>query len=120
MPTDVRVPGKTGSHAEVRFVAGKAVDITILTAIGLVRGKDVADCRTPLTKYKTSKGIHLCSTVRQMKKAYHGVKKLGSSAYVLKGAGGKETTFSLDQSNTIFAIAVRRKLFPEPDCARRR
>jgi hypothetical protein len=105
--------GKSGgSHAEVQFVTNRAVDITILTAIHLVGNKDIADCSTPLTKYETSKGIHLCSTVRQLKNAYHTVKKLGTSAYVLKGAGGKETTFSKDDNNTIFAIAVQTQTTP--------
>ena len=100
----------SGSHAEVRFGTKSAFEITILTAIKLVRGKDLADCSTPLTKYATSKGIHLCSTVRQLKTAYHGVKKLGSSAYALNGPGKTQTTFSLDGDNRIFAIGVQAPL----------
>jgi hypothetical protein len=102
----------TESTAEVHFESKgegapfKAYEVLIRTAVKLVGRKDLADCSTPLTRYETSAGIHLCSVVSDLKKAYHAVKKLGSSTYVLGGPGEKETVFSIDEDDKIFAIAV--------------
>jgi hypothetical protein len=108
-----------GAAAEVRFettdsVHYKAFEVLIKTEVEFAGGKDVANCDTPLAKYETSKGIHLCSTVGALRKAYPKLGKVGSSAYALKGPGKKATIFSLTEDNKVFFISIVSKL-PEEE-----
>jgi hypothetical protein len=63
------------------------------------------DFKTPLSAYKTSKGIGIGSSVGELKHAYHGLKKLpipgtekGVGFYELKGGGTKATTFAIAEN----------------------
>jgi hypothetical protein len=101
---------KGGATGEVRFettdsVHFKAFEVLIKTEVEFAGGKDVANCDTPLTKYQTSKGIHLCSTAGAVKKAYPKAVKEGD-AYVLKGPGKARTLFSLTEDNKVFFISI--------------
>lgn len=62
---------------------------------------------TPLTRFKTSKGIGLGSTAGELRGAYHAVKKLGPYVYSLAGPGESSTDFSFAADNKIVSIAVR-------------
>lgn len=95
---EVRFETKDGTHF-------KAFEISIRTAVKLTGSKDLADCATPLAKYETSKGIHLCSTLGELKKAYPGLKK-ESTSYVLQGPGQARTTFGMDDAGKVFFIGV--------------
>ncbi|HEY5332871.1 MAG TPA: hypothetical protein VIJ21_04930 [Solirubrobacterales bacterium] len=83
----------------------KAFEVLIKTEVELAGGKDVANCDTPLTKYETSKGIHLCSTAGAVKKAYPKAVKEGD-VYVLKGPGKVQTIFSLTEDGKVFLISI--------------
>lgn len=64
---------------------------------------------TPLTRFKTSKGIGLGSTATELKHAYKGLKKEGTAGlftYALKGPKESETDFST-VSGRVTGIAVR-------------
>ena len=73
--------------------------------------KTVPNFKTPLTKFKTRKGIGLGSTVSALKHAYHGLKREratgGFSFYELKGAGETETGFTTSPAKKITQIAIR-------------
>jgi len=75
----------------------------------LVGKTSVPDFSTPLTRFKTAKGIGLGSTTRQLKTAYRGLKKFqgaGAAVYTLSGKGTIETQFTLI-GGRITSIAVR-------------
>ncbi len=62
---------------------------------------------TPLTRFKTAKGIGLGSTAAELKHAYHGVKKQpGNTVYLLKGANESETVFTASAEGRISTIAI--------------
>jgi hypothetical protein len=108
-----------GSIAEVRletsdFVHYKAFEVSIRTEVETVGAKDVANCDTPLAKYETSKGIHLCSKLGALKKAYPSLKKFSSSQYTLQGPGKAVTMFSFTEDGNLFSIAIASKL-PESE-----
>jgi hypothetical protein len=71
----------------------------------------VPDFKTPLKKWKTSKGIHLGSTKAELKRAYHGVKREpepgGYAAYELKGPREVMTLFTVAPSGKVTRIEVR-------------
>ncbi len=62
---------------------------------------------TPLTQFKTAKGIGLGSTVNELRQAYRQVKKEGVSGYTLAGPGESSTDFSLSASGRIENITIR-------------
>jgi hypothetical protein len=86
---------------------------TVFIAVGLntVGNKSIPNFKTPLTKFKTAKGIGLGSKLSALKKAYHGLKRYGSpggySFYQLKGKGESETGFTISPSKKITQIVVR-------------
>ncbi len=63
---------------------------------------------TPLTKFKTSKGIGLGSTAAELKRAYPAAKKdqAGLSSYALKGPRESATIFTLAADHRIIEIAI--------------
>jgi len=100
-----------GAAGEVRLESAdsvhyKAFEVLIRTGIESKGAKDVAGCDTPLVGWKTSKGIHLCSKVGELKKAYPGLRPDGASAYVLKGPGQAATIFSLTEDKLVFLISI--------------
>ncbi len=66
--------------------------------------------KTPLTRFKTAKGIGLGSTAAELKRAYHAVKKTRVSSevsyYTLKGPKQSATSFTTGASGRITAITV--------------
>ncbi len=71
----------------------------------------VPNFKTPLTKFKTRKGIGLGSNVRALKRAYHGLKRenatAGYSFYELNGPGEIETGFTVSPAHKITQIVIR-------------
>jgi hypothetical protein len=90
-------------------VASDATVWTVALNAGYKRvgTKLVPDFKTPLTRFKTAKGIGIGSTTSQLKGAYHGLKKLGAgTVYSLSGKGTIATEFTL-VAGRITSIAVR-------------
>ncbi len=71
-----------------------------------VGGKSVPICPTPLGRFETSKGIHLCSTVGELKAAYPKVKKLPPYSYALGGPRETATYFTVVEGTKISGISV--------------
>jgi hypothetical protein len=67
------------------------------------------DLNTPLSEFKTSKGIGIGSTVGEVKKAYPGAKKFASTGFTeftLKGKGEIETQFVFSNSTKVTSVVV--------------
>jgi hypothetical protein len=62
---------------------------------------------TPLTKFKTAKGIGLGSSLKELRQAYRAVKKVTTTYYELGGPKESSTTFLLSAAGRIESIAVR-------------
>lgn len=74
-----------------------------------VKGTFRPDFNTPLTEFKTAKGIGLGSTVGALKNAYKGMKKYGTApsySYTLEGPGNSQTVFVVNGTK-ITTIAVQ-------------
>lgn len=84
----------------------KVWSVAIAAGYKTVGSKSVPNFNTPLTQFKTAKGIGLGSTVGQLKHAYHAAKKESSLAYTINGPKQIATTFSI-ASHKITSIAVR-------------
>lgn len=88
----------------------KAWMITIAVGTKVVGEKAKPDFNTPLTAYKTSKGIGLGSKESELKAAYHGLKTVsdvaGNKVYELPGGGEEGTIFVLFNSTKITSITV--------------
>lgn len=63
--------------------------------------------KTPLTKFKTAKGIGLGSSLKELRQAYHAVKKVTATAYELFGPKESSTFFGLSAAGRIQSIGVR-------------
>ena len=87
--------------------AEKAWTIYVATGVRVAGARSIPNCGTPLTRYETSKGIHLCSTVAELTKAYPSIKELASIAYELKGPGKSRTEFLIGEGNRIIEISVQ-------------
>ncbi len=75
----------------------------------LQSGKSKPDFDTPLTAFKTSKGIGLGSSGTEVERAYPAAQKIGGSGgstYTLKGAGESATIFSTAASGKVMSIVV--------------
>lgn len=62
---------------------------------------------TPLTKFKTAKGIGLGSSLKDLRQAYHAVKKVTTTYYELGGPKESSTSFQLSPAGRIVSIGVR-------------
>jgi hypothetical protein len=93
-------------------VASKARVWTVFINVGdnLVGTKLKPNFNTPLTRFRTAKGIGIGSTTSQLKHAYHGLRKTGDFSnvvgYSLDGKGTVTTEFTLVRGK-ITGIAVR-------------
>ena len=89
----------------------KVWSVYIYVAEKTVGDKTVPNFKTPLTKFKTAKGIGLGSTVTALKHAYHGLKRVkepaGFSYYQLNGPRESETGFTASPSKKITQIVIR-------------
>jgi hypothetical protein len=79
----------------------KVWNVFIAVSQTLVGKTEKPNFSTPLTRFKTSKGIGLSSKLSELKAAYHGLKKTtslagGISAYELKGPKESFTSFTLN------------------------
>jgi hypothetical protein len=93
---------KTGAFANFSLIGKtetgpKTVGIIVIEA-GTVGTTSKRNYNTPLARWKTSSGIGLGSTVKQLRHAYPQAKKLGTSAYQMKSPGGTFMTFFIDGS----------------------
>lgn len=87
----------------------KAWSIYMHTGEKLVGSKDVPLCPTGLSRFQTAEGIHICSKVGELKKAYgKKLKKLTSTTYELPGPGERLTYFTIDAAglNEVTGISV--------------
>ena len=62
---------------------------------------------TPLTKFKTAKGIGLGSSLKELKQAYHAIKKVTTTYYELRGPKESSTSFQLSAGGRIVSIGIR-------------
>jgi hypothetical protein len=89
----------------------KVWSVLIYVSQKTVGNKTVPNFKTPLTKFRTAKGIGLGSTVTALKHAYHGLKRVsepsGFAYYELNGPGEKETGFTASPSKKITQIVIR-------------
>jgi hypothetical protein len=87
----------------------KAWLISINVGRKTVGDESVPDFDTPLSEFKTSKGIGLGSTVAELTRAYPKAKKTpvpgGSSFFTISGPGEIATTFATEE-NRITAVGV--------------
>jgi hypothetical protein len=88
--------------ANLEQSGGAAHVATIYVEVGTTGGKSPKpDFETPLTRFATSKGIHLGSTVKELIAAYHELKKEHDPAvdlYTLKGPKESATVFTVVES----------------------
>lgn len=103
--------GETPALAEVLLDRGStgfaAWSIDISAGRSVSGATQKPNFETPLTRFKTAKGIGLGSTVAELKHAYHGVKKQpGNTVYMLKGANESTTVFTASAEGRISTIAV--------------
>ncbi len=85
--------GKSKGEASFLLSANKVVEVNI--TLGRIGTTTKLNFNTPLTQFKTAKGIGLGSTVSQLKRAYSGLKKETAYYYALPGAGTSATGFSI-------------------------
>lgn len=67
------------------------------------------DLNTPLSEFKTSKGIGIGSTMGEVQKAYPSAKKLSGPSFAnftLKGKGEIETQFDFSNSTKVTSVLV--------------
>jgi hypothetical protein len=87
----------------------KAWSVFISVSETIVGATTKPNFDTPLTSFKTSKGIGLGSSQRELTQAYHALKKLsvgsGVFSYSLKGPKESFTSFTVDQGR-ITSIAI--------------
>jgi hypothetical protein len=85
--------------ANLEQSGGGAYVATIYVEVGTTGGTSPKpDFATPLTRFATSKGIHLGSTVAELTASYHGLKKEHDPAvdlYTLKGPKETATVFTV-------------------------
>ncbi|HEY1833786.1 MAG TPA: hypothetical protein VGG08_05060 [Solirubrobacteraceae bacterium] len=93
---------KSGGFADFSLIrkteTSQPVVGIIVIETGTVGTTSKRNYNTPLARWKTSSGIGLGSTVKQLRHAYPQAKKLGTSAYQMKGSGGTFTTFFINGS----------------------
>jgi hypothetical protein len=83
-----------------------------ITVAEVTKGsKTEPDFDTPLTRFKTAKGIGLGSTKAELVRAYPAAKREGASVggiltFVLAGPGESRTTFTVGATGQVITIAV--------------
>jgi hypothetical protein len=90
---------------------GKVWMIFINVAQKTIGDKLVPDFNTPLTRFRTAKGIGLGSKVTELKQAYHSAKKSSTgtsdlSFYTIKGPKEIATNFTVGAAGKITSIQV--------------
>jgi hypothetical protein len=85
--------GKSKGAASFLLSGNKVVEANI--ALGRVGTTTKLNFNTPLTQFRTAKGIGLGSTVSQLKSAYAGLKKVATDYYNLPGPGTSATGFTV-------------------------
>lgn len=85
-------------------VTYKTWNLTISAAN--IEGTTKPNFKTPLTRFKTSKGIGIGSTVSELRRAYPKVKKYSSVYYALSGPGQSMTIFGLTTGSRLTYIVV--------------
>lgn len=88
---------------------GKVWLMSLNVGFKSVHGESVPSFRTPLTRFKTAKGIGLGSKLSEVKRAYpkaKGSSFQGSGYLEIPGPGESRTTFSYAAAKRVTSIAV--------------
>jgi hypothetical protein len=99
-----RNPGELGSvllESDANGASYKVWSVFITVSETIVGTTTKPNFETPLSRFKTSKGIGLGSSQKDLVAAYHGLKKLGAGsgvfAYTLKGPRESFTSFTVNR-----------------------
>jgi hypothetical protein len=97
-------PGELGSvllESDANGANYKVWSVFITVSETIVGTTTKPNFETPLTRFKTSKGIGLGSSKRELTQAYHGLKQLGAESgifqYMLKGPKESFTSFTVNR-----------------------
>ena len=88
---------------------GKVWRVFLTVGLKKVGDELKPDLNTPLSEFKTSKGIGIGSTVGEVKTAYPAAKKYSSTGFTeftLKGKGEIETQFVFSNSTKVTSVVV--------------
>ena len=109
-PTESAALGSTLLETGAKGGAAKVWEVFIDVGQNDTGTNPTPNFNTPLTRFKTAKGIGLGSKVSELKQAYHAAKKqavvAGLTLYTIKGPREIATIFTVGAGNRITGINV--------------